>query len=401
MVNDKKVRILLVAERCFPDGDAGGVRVLYMAKMFQLLGFEVVVLSIGENSCSDFDSEKRKYTYKGVTYINQPVSKDGFQFVQRYIYTGLHAAKSVRMIADARYNDVVILYSTNFLYCLIFLFKTRDCNYRIWMDVVEFFHRNSYAFGVFNPRYILYRFCLYYIYPKYKRVFSISSYIEDKYQKMGCQVVRMPPLYEYKKEVIRDKSYDISNKIKLIYSGNPGKKENLSIMLGALCDLPDHIKQTYEMHFTGVCEDELNNLLRENKNLLELLSDNMFFHSWMDYKDLQKLYLEMNFLYFIRDDNESNRANFPMKMIELMSYGVVPFVSKVGDYGRMLTNGIDSVVVENVDIESVVSSLMFISNMSNNDYSDLSRGAFNYGQKYFDISSFASNNESLINTITE
>jgi hypothetical protein len=395
MTNLKKTRILLVAERKFPDGDAGGVRVRYMAKMFQAQGLEVLVLSNGVNNHSDFNSKTNKYIFDGITYINNYSNTKKLSFVKRYIYSGIKTANNVKKIRDACYNDVIVLYSTNLIYCILILLKLRKYNYCIWMDVVEFFHRSSYRYGVFNPRYLLYRICLYFIYPRYKRIFSISSYIERKYKIMGCKVVRMPPLYEYKSEKIHYKNRNISAKIKLIYSGNPGRKENLKIMLGALNELPHNVKIKYEMHFTGVSKGQIKTLLGDESRILQSLDDVLVFHSWMSYDALQDLYLDMNFLYFIRDANESNLANFPMKLIELMSFGVVPFVSEVGDYGRMLSSGVDSIVVDNISKSSTIGALIYISKLSNNDYSKLSWGAFNYGKKYFDVNSFANNNKYL------
>jgi glycosyltransferase involved in cell wall biosynthesis len=53
----------------------------------------------------------------------------------------------------------------------------------------------------------------------------------------------------------------------------------------------------------------------------------------------------VDFLLIARENKRSTNANFPSKIPESMCYGVIPIVSKVGDYSNYyLTDGKDSIM---------------------------------------------------------
>ena len=74
--------------------------------------------------------------------------------------------------------------------------------------------------------------------------------------------------------------------------------------------------------------------------------------------DLMTLYGKSDFLLIARARNVVTLSNFPSKVPEMMSYGVVPVCSDVGDYTEIyLRDGIDSIQFENDSVSSCADAI--------------------------------------------
>ena len=63
-------------------------------------------------------------------------------------------------------------------------------------------------------------------------------------------------------------------------------------------------------------------------------------------------------LILLRKKNKVTLSNFPSKVPEMMGYGIIPIVSKVGDYtDEYLTDGKDCIQVEKCSIEDGVAAI--------------------------------------------
>lgn len=383
MQQKNDLRVYFLAEREFPSGNAGGIRVQYMAKALQLLGYEVIVISLGDNNAQDYVKELNGFVYDGIQYENYPLYKGIKRFFRRYIFSGLAAIAKLKRFSNLRTSkDVVIVYTSNALYAMTVLFYLRH-RYSVWMDVVEWFQKENFNYQRLNIKYWLYRFCFNVLYPATKQVIAISSLIENEFKCKGCKTILIPNLYDTS---IGDRystshNYDIIN---LIYSGNPGIKENLSSMFKALIELPETYRLRYKFHFTGVRKEEVLKLLGQEAPLLQGLKEILIFHSWMEYENLLAFYSKMNFLYFVRDPTTPNLANFPTKLPELMTFGVVPLTTQIGDYGKYLVDGVNSILIDNSHYLTCKESLLRVLSLSPSQIQQLSAGAKKCAKENFE-----------------
>lgn len=374
----------ILAEREFPSGNAGGTHVRYLSKALQCIGHEVIVLSLGENDERDYVKSIDGYVYDGIQYDNFRLSKGIARFFRRYVFSGVATvAKLKRFRKSRRGRDIVIIYTSNALYAVPVLLYTRN-KYSVWMDIVEWYQKEHFPNAVVNIKYWLYQFCFYVIYPATRKVIAISSLIQSEFMRRGCTTILVPNLYDTRLGDGKFLSDDFST-IKLIYSGNPGRKENIVSMLKALVELPAGTLDRFQLHFTGVKAHEIVKLLGEESHLLESLRDKLIFHPWMNYEDLLELYTGMHFLYFVREPTISNLANFPTKLPELMTFGVVPLTNPVGDYGKYLTDGIDSILIRDSSYQSCRDALDRVDRLDADQLTRLRNGARECARGKFDF----------------
>jgi glycosyltransferase involved in cell wall biosynthesis len=385
---DSQCRVYVLAEREFPSGNAGGTRVRYLAKTLQLMDYEVIIFSLGINNPQDINENLNGYVFDGIQYENYPFNNGYARFIRRYFFSGFYAINALKRFSKRRLGkDIVIVYTSNALYALVVFLFTRN-RYTVWMDVVEWFQVNQFKYGRLNPKFWLYRLCFSTLYPATKRVITISSMLGTEFNRKGCKTILMPSLYDSDLGNNMNIGNDLS-KIHLIYSGNPGQKENLLSMFRAIYELPEDSRNRFRFNFTGVRKDEIAKLLKTDKWLLEELSGQLIFHSWMKYEDLLLVYSRMHFLYFVREPSVTNIANFPTKLPELMAFGVVPLTTQVGDYGRYLIDGVNSVVIQDGESLSCRNALDRILLMTPSEFLDLRSEAKKTCKDNFDFRSQA------------
>ena len=139
--------------------------------------------------------------------------------------------------------------------------------------------------------------------------------------------------------------YEQSEIINIIYPANGMIKDSLIDMIKGISALPEDVLGKIIVHFTGVRHDffQKNNLMHEYLKIQNAI----VVHDWLEYDELIDLYRHMDFILLARETNQMTRANFPSKIPEAMTYGVVPIVSKVGDYTSFyLTDMIDSIIFD-------------------------------------------------------
>ena len=338
-------KIIFIAEREFPNGNAGGIRVLHLAKMFQVLGFSVHVYAL-TRSRSTSDTEIIRGVYEGVPY-DLCVIPSGLKGVFiRYFSACWILGKAFRKNKQQNGDDAAtaIIYSTNVFFVLSSYLNFSSLK-AIWFDVVERFETENFRAWFVNPKFYFFQILYKKLYGRSRGVIAISEEIKGDFSEK-TRVVKIPCLYNIKDLTFSEtKVRRPGEKLKLIYSGNPRWKERVDVMLGALLELPPDLRNKLELHFTGASIHDVASTLGADRWMLEALSDVIIWHDWMDYSDLIQLYSHMDFLYFIRDDKPATRANFPMKLPELMAHGIIPITTRVGDHGLMLQDRRNSFVV--------------------------------------------------------
>ena len=90
------------------------------------------------------------------------------------------------------------------------------------------------------------------------------------------------------------------------------------------------------------------------------------FHGWVSSDQLHTMYTESHFLF--KRVNQANISNFPMKLIELLSFGILPILSDVGDYGKMISDGVDGFVVPTGNLDAAVDCLERVTMLSEREY---------------------------------
>lgn len=361
-----KKRIFIVGSSRFPRGSAGANYDQYLALALVEQGWEVIILGCGNNSKAHYVNGK--YIYKNIEYYNSPFFKaNDYGFGLVYYINMVLKYK----ISKSDYFIIRDIASFPLLFFLAKFGKKHMCYVQY-----ENMKNSQFRHWVINPRcwnHIIKTKLKYWFIPK---AFPISKSCENIEKGYKCRTLRLPIMadpYEY--EYIEKKG--LPKKIKFIY---PGAKltsfeDDLESVLKAFDKIAEQYSGKIELHITGASKEKLIQLYKE-KLTLKNIDKIIVIHQWMQYTELVKLYQSMDYLVLLRYKNSITEANFPSKIPETLSYGIVPICTDVGDYTKYyLTDGLDSFIIQDSDSKKLVNLLNEILNISEQKYIDMHKAA--------------------------
>ena len=160
-------------------------------------------------------------------------------------------------------------------------------------------------------------------------------------------------------------------------------KDSLAEILKGAASLDEELRSRMRFHLTGVKQAVVDEILTEQEKTR--LQDVLIVHKWMQYEELVALYQQVHYLFFARPVNRMTLSNFPSKVPEALTYGVVPVVSRVGDYtAYYLKDGVDSLIFDGDSGEVCRQALVRALSVAPEDYVAMSQRARLTAENRFD-----------------
>ncbi|MFW6047619.1 MAG: glycosyltransferase [Candidatus Woesearchaeota archaeon] len=346
-------KIVMCGNFNFPRGSAISNYIQYLAFALIECGFEVVIISSIENSFLKKKNNNNLY-YKGIKLKEIKFSEN--KLIKNFQLQFLQGKMIIKELDNVSLNSNDIIFvssSVNVLQKKIREYANRH-NLKTVSCVLEWYDSSFFKFGKLDFRYWKYLDTFYRVYPKHDALIPISTYIDNHFKEKGCKTLLLPIMAdtsEYLKGLKNNRTK------KFIFPANGKMKDDLEVMLKTISLVYERGFHNIEFHFCGIKEDIVKKYF---KSSYDFLNNKLFYiHKWMEYEDLIGLYREMNFLFISRRTSQQTLANFPSKVPEAMTYGVIPVVTKVGDYTELyLEDGIDSIQFLENDIDSCFKAIV-------------------------------------------
>lgn len=350
-------RFYICTERSFPRGDAGANYIQYFALALLSKGWKVTVLS-----CSKGDDGK----YKDIDCVYIPLSSNkinhSFQF--RFCLGDLFSKKLNELGCTAEDYIGFYTYSSKLVLGVMKSYKDMPVEH-ISIFCVEWYRKENYHNDFLGIRYRKYNRFFNKIYPIYGKIFAISTPIYNHFISIKKNVLKLPIMADPTEYVSDEDVFSIRSKYKntidFIYSGSADNKDSFELMLKTIQGLIKEGYKSVRLHLTGLKRNKLENILGEkDRKLVEDLGSNLVIHPWLEYQDLIELFKKIDFLLLPREDIFSNRANFPSKIPEMMSYGIIPICSPVGDYTNgYLFDKVNAVFINEFSVEGCINAARY------------------------------------------
>lgn len=333
------MNILYIGFFSLPDNDAAANRVMNNALALSELGHRVV-----------FIDEQKEYPYQVFLHSKHNIgdfevwSKKRPSGIIQYLKKMTSVSDIISIIANESF-DVVIAYN----YPSIALDKLRlYCNKRnikILADCTEWYSGKEYGFplNVLCAADSFYRMNI--VQKKLDGIICISDFLYNFYKK-STNVVFIPPLVDINNAVWwQDIIHFSSNKLNLIYAGNPGKnKESLLPIVFAINNSKN--KSKIILRVIGITKNKFLEIYSES--LLDNCDlENVIFLGRLSHKDTLRYIKSSDFMVFTRNNNLVNRAGFSTKFVEAISCGTRVITNDTGmlkkyigdnDFGYIVAN---------------------------------------------------------------
>lgn len=363
--------VMMVVPSNFPNGDAGAVRDMAFAKIYQELGYEVILIGAGKG--------EKEGTYQGVRYYS--LYKDAKTIVEHFLkFIGSSSAykELIDGVIKKKGQPSVIHINSipeNTISYLISLAHKTDCV--IIHDSTEWYSPCEFSHGKLDKAYILKDRLNREVIRQPIRVIGISSYLTEHFKGRGLKAVRIPVIMDVK---TAKTSVNEDEKIKLIYAGSPANKDYLKeIVLGVTLLSEDNQKQL-ELHILGANEDQIKGLTD-----LQILPDCIKAYGRVPREKVEEVMLGMDFSVLLRPSEERYaKAGFPTKSVEAMSHGVAMICNISSDLGMYLRDGKNAIIVDGYDEKVFSKSLERILFMSRADIDAIKHNARQLAEEEFD-----------------
>ena len=353
-------RIFILGSPRFPRGSAGANYDQYVALALMEKEWSVIVIGKGNNNSEHYIDGK--YVYKGIEYFNEPERSKVKYGLDLTFYKDI--IKKYHIMSD----DYFIIRDLGWL-PQRWIARKVGTSHMVYVHF-EDLRPEQYKFHLINPQYWCFQIKWSFKLHKINKALPISKKLEDIEKEYGCKTLRLPIMADPDEfgESKREGKPEVLN---FIYPGAKlnGCEDNVRLMLQSFNELSFEEKQKVKLNITGTSLQKLKEKLGEDATILDDLKDVLVIHKWLEYNELIELYRRMDFLMLVRFVNPVTLANFPSKVPETLSFGIIPVCTRVGEYTtNYLFHGINSIVFDSDSKEACISAIRQVIDMSNEEY---------------------------------
>lgn len=373
------MNILYVGAFRLPHYDAAAARVLTIGRALAASGNQIEYLSWGGKYDNDDYIPNKGYIRFGMKYTITGELNDSS--IATKIKNKLFRGDKTLELIRQKQPDVIITYNTPYRFNKKLINLTRDWGIKLVADITEWYDDSELHFfdRKKNDRNMRE------IYPLFPNKIVISSFL-DKFYSTTHNIV-IPALCCKDDEKWNIEKEVSTGDIRLIYAGNPAKKDDIHTVINVVNNL---CKQGYKLQFriVGITKDDY---LRKYHNRLKCneLSKSIIFEGRVSQNDVPKYYGQSDFMILIRQDNRKSKAGFPTKFAESMMSGTPVISNATSDIPVYLIHDMNGVLVNSSRYIDIEESLLHILNDFNaKKISEMKEEAKKTGDTRFDYHAY-------------
>lgn len=214
-----------------------------------------------------------------------------------------------------------------------------------------------------------------YLDAKCGNIIVISPLLERHYTNQGANVLRLPPIYQ--DDDFRTEPVQIEEKtLKLVFAGTLAQKDFLLPMIKAVNEInSESIK--IEFIIIGVDKQTF-----EDYNSFEI-GKGVRFLGRMDHERVLQYVANAHMSVLLREDKRYAKAGVSTKFTEAMCVGTPSICTKVGGTDVYVKDGINGILVDNNNIDTLIAALDRILQMPADQMMIMKKEALKTANKYF------------------
>ena len=345
----KKEKVLYIGGFEMPDKNAAAHRVVAVAKCMQYLNYEVSFIGITHSDA--FNGSFEGFGYKALRY---PRSRK--EWVRYAI-----GADILEMVKQQPV-DIIIAYNYPAVALARITFYARKRGVKVVGDITEWYE-SKYWYRQLDT--FLSMRC---VYKHLDGIIAISKYLYDYFS--PCKRMLLPPIVDkeedkWKKKAMPDHLFvEAADKIKIVYAGNPGKKDLLGRVVRAL----EKIDGTRLMlTIIGMDKEQFANTYgAEGCDKV-----NISFMGKKTHQEVISILSSSDFQIIIRESNRLCNAGFPTKFVETIMAGASVIANHFSDIADYLEDGVNGFLLDSSEIEEIAKTLNKVSQLSRKEIDEM------------------------------
>lgn len=371
--------VLIIASNRFPVSYAATTRVFMICKLFQSIGFQTSVFIINVNE------EKRFYLNDSKIYCRW------FAEEKNYLFTK-DKTKMIKAIkARGKRLGCIILYQEILfqMFPILKLSKELGCKVLAYFDEWyewERINRNNFRKVFLHNMDI--RFSEYVVAQKIKNKIVISTGLKNFYSKDNCFL--LPTMVDLEEEMWQRDFYKECGKIIIMYSGWPGGRDDLRLLVETIDELSAEEKEHIQLLiYTYSTTDndlrrhipEFDRIRKENAGIIEFCGE-------VTREQVIEQLKQADFSYLLRENKWSNNAALSTKIGESLAAGTPMLCNCTSDIKLYIRDGFNGIIIPDMSKDSIRKCLRRIIKLSMDERIMMKKNAYKTAEKFFDYRNY-------------
>jgi glycosyltransferase involved in cell wall biosynthesis len=364
----EKGTIIYVGAFRFPDRDAAAKRVLANGYVLRNLGYKVIFAG-GEQRESDGGQYFHGFEYYSQSELDRG-NRSMYQKLKDYKNGGHNTIRWMMDFIKSNKIDYVISYNASFIFQMRIYYFCKKNNIKIIGDCTEWYESEHLPGGKWGLASLDNYLKMKYGFTKIRNLIVISNYLADFYKNKKANLIVIPPLLVTDKieSPLFHKGISNSKAKRIIYAGNPGKKDNLIEIIQVLGRR--EFLNSIQLTIIGVSREEF---LRQNEVEIPM---NISFLGRLPYNQVKIQYYNADFSIILRPNKRYANAGFPTKFVESLSFGIPVIATKTSDLDKYLIDGKNGFWAQGNSEGDLLMVLLKVSTLSYNDLAQMKANAY-------------------------
>ncbi|ARJ43131.1 hypothetical protein B1H58_14565 [Pantoea alhagi] len=329
------MRILYTGAFRYPDKDAAGKRVN------NIINCLVMSDSIKDIFVAGWEQKEDKNFIPGEKVTHESFSildKKNNSKIRKVINFAFQGHSLLKWFYNKRhFFDIIILYNPPAFFAALMLIMGKIFNKKLILDSTEWYESEHLPGGRYGMASLENYIRMRYVYPRFKNVMAISSFLEKYYLRCGVKnVIRVPPLAVKSPISFVKSKNELHSELSLLYAGSPGRKDRLDELVYKIINTKNKINESVILHIAGITEEQFYQTSPELKYYQAKIASFVKFYGRIPMSEVLELYRKIDYCIFIRENKRYALAGFPSKVVESLSTDTPIITNPVGDIDEIL-----------------------------------------------------------------
>lgn len=376
-----KKTVLYVGNFLFPTEGAAAKRVLNIGRSLKESGYNVIFAGNNEGYRNEDEQQTGNYKYNEFRYFSRDIKSKIKKKIDNY-YSFSRIQKLIsKLETEGEKVDIIISYHMDFLGMIECIRYCKRRSITFISDCTEWYDPRQTVHGRFGLAYYNSQLRMLIANKKSDGMIVISKYLEKYYEKY-TPVLRVPPLDDVQHMGNNEKI--IHNKVKFVYCGSPGRKDDLCSIWDAFEKIG--CNENWELNIVGISADYP--MFNKNRYSPEVVK-RFIFHGRVPIDKAQSIIKESHFSILIRPQNKRHtKAGFPTKFSESLSLGTPIIANITSDISDYIIHGGNGIVVKDNNIGSIISAFKYALNLTADEIDLMRYNAYKSARQSFDYQQY-------------
>ncbi len=379
-----KKKVVIINTGPFPEGDAGAVRLRFVAQALVEAGFSVEVLCRGKANDEGF--------IEGIYYKSLKRSEGSriFRGIDYYCFLG----RAKQYLRKNRDIDCIYIYNAQisvFEYCKKLHKKRGIC---LVHDCVEWYSPDEFINGEKNIAYKNNNKINTKTVDNSYRVIAISRFLQKHFTDRGIATMRLPILCDSRLRMVPKQS---SEKLTLFYAGVPFRKDYVGNVLKAALLLTPEEREQLRVILVGTTKGYLIHHSDIPEEVIEASKDFLEIYPRMPRQEVLQ-HMEMaDFTILPRDASRRYaQAGFPSKVVESLANATPVLCNYSSDLELYLQDGENALIAKDHTPEELAKTIHRAIKLTASEKIEMSKNALKSAADYFDYRLYINELKSFI-----